>query len=157
MERRRRDKEAQLTADLENARALLGSAKVGGGDEDGPLAALRASKPNTKEDWEAYAEGVYEQLLKPQTARTGFDKYLAPRLLLLLGEHMRDADLRLTSNKLRELAEKKIKAEKEAKKAGGAPVKKPKPKNVSTASAKNKVDLDAYGEEALDDGDLDFM
>lgn len=71
---------------------------------------------------------------------------------------MRDVDIRKSSTMLKAYAEEKVKAEKEAKKTGGqkVPVGKAKPKTVGTASAKNVIDTNAYGDEALDD-DLDFM
>lgn len=138
-ERRRQEKEAQLKADIENARNLLGASKV---DDSEPLSKLANANPSTKEDWEALSKDIYEQLLKQYASRAGFDRYFAPHLILQLSQGMRDVDMRLSGNKLKDLAEKKARAEKEAKKAGGA-IKKPKPSNTSTASAKDKIDLGA--------------
>lgn len=58
----------------------------------------------------------------------------------LLTEPLRDVDMRKMSVKLKELAEEKVRKEKEAKKGGGNIAKvaaKGKPKSVGTSSAKN--------------------
>ncbi|KAL4399809.1 Translation initiation factor 3 subunit J component [Malassezia pachydermatis] len=161
-ERRRREKEAQMRSDLANAEALLGSTTLDDKKKqlasDAASSSLANAKPSSKEEWDAFAKDLYSTLIQPKSSRPGFDKHFFPALLTLLTTHgLRDVDMRKGSTKLRELAEAKVKADKEAKKAGGnkrAPVTKPK--QVGTASAKNTIDLKAYGDEALDD-DLEFM
>ncbi len=170
-ERRRREKDAMLQADLDNARALLGATNLsrtgsaGGasgasGDSVLPAelaTALKSAKPTTKDEFEKLAVLLADGLFKPLAQRigtapgAGFDKQFLPALFLTLADrHMRDVDMRLASTKLRDAAEKKAKAEKELKRTGGnvaaaaaAATKKAKPKNVSTASAKDKIDMDA--------------
>ncbi|WFD25775.1 Translation initiation factor 3 subunit J component [Malassezia nana] len=156
-ERRRQEKEAQMRSDLDNAAALLGASSLEKGAAGAPASLLEA-KPTNKEEWEAFAAELYQTVVQPQANRPGFDKYFFPRLLTLLTTHgLRDVDMRKGATKLRELAEAKVRADKEAKKTGGN-VKRPaaKPKQVGTSSAKNTIDLKAYGDEALDD-DLEFM
>ncbi|KAK0528305.1 Translation initiation factor 3 subunit J component [Tilletia horrida] len=151
--RRKRDREAQIRADVENAANLLGTSRI---SADDALAKLRSANPVSKEDWEAYANNVFNELLKRQSSRPGYDKHFAPFVTKLVYAPLRDVEIRKGSTKLRELAEEKTKAEKEAKKNPGG--KKTKPKSIGTSSAKNTMDLSAYGDEALDDGDdLDFM
>ncbi|KAL9940097.1 hypothetical protein V8E36_000802 [Tilletia maclaganii] len=151
--RRKQEREAQIRADVENAAALLGTSRIAADDA---LSKLRTANPATKEEWEAFATEVYNELLKRQSARPGFDKHFVPQITRLVYGTLRDVEIRKGSTKLRELAEEKTKAEKEAKKNPTG--KKTKPKAVGTSSAKNVMDLKAYGDEALDDGDdLDFM
>lgn len=94
-------------------------------------------KPSSKEDWESYAQQLWNQLLKAQSSRPGFDKHFVPALCNVVSEPLRDVDCRLMSSRWRELGEKKGKVEKE-KKASGGKKKAEKPKQVGTASAKNK-------------------
>ncbi|CAD6887232.1 unnamed protein product [Tilletia controversa] len=152
--RRKAEREAQIRADVENAASLLGTSKISPADD--ALLKLRSANPVSKEDWEAYSTTLFDELLKRQSSRPGFDKLFAHHFAKLLYTPLRDVEIRKGSTKLRELAEEKVKAEKESKKN---PVgKKPKPKSMGTSSAKNTMDLSAYGHEALDDGDdLDFM
>ncbi|CCU98433.1 unnamed protein product [Malassezia sympodialis ATCC 42132] len=160
-ERRRQEKEAQMRSDLDNAAALLGASSL---DEKKTAAgaavpsSLADAKPTSKDEWEAFATELYQTLVQPKASRPGFDKYFFPHLITLLTTNgLRDVDMRKGATKLRELAEAKVRADKEAKKTGGN-VKRPaaKPKQVGTSSAKNTIDLKAYGDEALDD-DLEFM
>lgn len=154
LERRRREKEAQIKADVENAANLLGTSKI---KDDEGTASLRNAKPQSKEDWEKFANDLYASLVKSQSTRPGFDKHFVPALCRLLAEPLRDVDCRKQSADWKKLADDKTKAEKE-KKLGGGKRKAEKPKQVGTASAKNTFDTRAYGDEALDDGDdLDFM
>lgn len=155
-ERIRREKEAQIEADLDNAATLIGTTSLT--SNDAPTSELAKAKPSNKGEWEKYAEDVYASVIKPQQSRPGFDKHFFPHLLTILARStLRDVDLRKGASRLRELAEEKVRAEKEAKRTGGnAHLNKPKPKQVGTASAKNTVDLNSYGDEAFDD-DLDFM
>lgn len=127
-----------MKADLDNAANLLGVNRISGGGDD-ELSKIRNAKPVSKEDWEALASQAYEAAIKPQSSRAGYEKYFGPHLITLICRDMRDVDMRLMSTRLKDMAEKKTKAEKEAKKNGGV-LKKPKPKNTSTASAKNTVD-----------------
>ncbi|KAK0549111.1 Translation initiation factor 3 subunit J component [Tilletia horrida] len=152
--RRKREREAQIRADVDNAASLLGTSRISASDD--PLVKLRSANPVSKEDWESYANSLFTELLKKQSTRPGFDKFFAHSLTKLVYQPLRDVEIRKGSTKLRELAEEKVKAEKEAKKNPGG--KKPKPKTIGTSSAKNVMDLSSYGNEALDDGDdLDFM
>ncbi|KAN0059666.1 Translation initiation factor 3 subunit J component [Thecaphora frezii] len=152
-ERRRREKEAQLKSDVENAATLFGGARIS--DDDG-VAKLKSSNPSSKEDWEAFSNLIYTELIKKHAAKPGFDKHFVPHLLRNLCTSLRDVDVRKASTLLKEIAEEKVKAEKEAKRTGGQKKAAAKPKTVGTASAKNIIDTRAYGDEALDD-DLDFM
>ncbi|WFD05382.1 Translation initiation factor 3 subunit J component [Malassezia vespertilionis] len=179
-ERRRREREAEMRSDLSNAADLFGAATLdeNEGDEEtaapeptkpakkapapaapsAPLAFANA-KPATKEEWENYANDVYASLIKPKSSLSGFDKHFFPCMLALLTTNgVRDVDMRKGANKLRELAEAKVKADQEMKRTGGnvkgTVVVKAKPKQVGTASAKNTYDLKAYGKEALDDDDF---
>ncbi|WFD29105.1 Translation initiation factor 3 subunit J component [Malassezia sp. CBS 17886] len=154
LERQRQEKEAQLRSDLDNAAALVGETQI---DDGNAPSALSRAKPAKKEDWEQFGTQLYNELLRPKAGLAGYDKYLFPHLLALLASQgLRDVDLRKASTKLRELAETKVKAEKDTKKTGGNKRAAAKPKQVGTSSAKNAVDMKAYGGEALDD-DLDFM
>ena len=155
-ERQRREREAQIEADLDNAASLIGEAKLT--STDPTTSSLSDAKPSNKAEWEKFAEDVYAAIFKAQESRPGFDKHFFPHLLTVFARStLRDVDLRKGSSRLRELAEEKVRAEKEAKRTGGnAHLNKPKPKQVGTSSAKNTYDLNAYGNEALDD-DLDFM
>lgn len=144
VEKKKQDKEMQLQSDLDNAAALLGQTSV----QDSTAAdttttagldALTGAKPESKGDWDKLAQDIYQQVVSTYAGRAGYDKFFAPAMTMLLSEKMRDTDMRLTATKLREAAEKKARAEKELKKAGGAQ-KKPKPKNLSTASAKDGID-----------------
>ena len=97
--------------------------------------------------------------IQPKASLPGFDKHFFPQMLTLLTtQGLRDVDMRKGSTKLRELAENKVKMDKEFKKTGGnlKRLQNNKPKQVVTNHAKNDLDLKAYGDEALDD-DLDFM
>ena len=156
--RKNREKEAMMQADLDNAAALMGATKVS--EPDTEISSITSAKPTSKEDWSALAHEIYERVVKPFSGRPGFDKHFFPALLTeLSGSSLRDVDLRKGATKMRELAEEKVRQAKEAKRTGGNVPKasaKPKPKQVGTSSAKNTVDLNAYGDEALDD-DLDFM
>ncbi|WFD33310.1 Translation initiation factor 3 subunit J component [Malassezia cuniculi] len=155
-ERLRREREAELEADLDNATSLIGDTKLT--STEPTTTSLANAKPSTKAEWEKFAEDVYAAVFKAQESRPGFDKHFFPHMLAVFARStLRDVDLRKGSTRLRELAEEKAKAEKEAKRTGGnAHLNKNKPKPVGTSSAKNTVDLNAYGNEALDD-DLDFM
>lgn len=156
LERRRREKEAQIKADVDNAANLLGTSKIGADDEV-LSAALKPKKLSTKEEWEQFSEAVYQKIIKEHAGKAGYEKNFVPHFCKLLAEQMRDVDCRKQSLQWKNVADEKTKAEKE-KKAGGGRKVAPKPKTVGTASAKNTVDLRAYGNEALDDGDdLDFM
>ncbi|EPQ29691.1 uncharacterized protein PFL1_02911 [Pseudozyma flocculosa PF-1] len=152
-DRRRREKEAQLRSDVENAATLFGASRI---SDDDPVAKIKSSNPTSKEDWEAFSDLIFAELIKKHASKPGFDKHFAPHLIKNLCSALRDVDIRKTSTKLKEYAEEKAKAEKEAKKTGGQKKAAPKPKTVGTASAKNIIDTKAYGDEALDD-DLDFM
>lgn len=152
-----------MRSDLDNAAALLGSTKIdaeqSGSKMDAPTAELASANPTSKEDWEAFAKSLYNTLIAPKAGRPGFDKHFFPSLLTLLTTNgLRDVDMRKGSTKLRELAEAKVKADKEMKKTGGnlKKLQTVKPNQVGTSSAKNTIDLKAYGDEALDD-DFDFM
>ncbi|PWN99707.1 translation initiation factor eIF3 subunit [Tilletiopsis washingtonensis] len=156
--RRRAERDAQIKADLDNAANLLGTAKIAVTDDS---SSLRNAKPASKEDWESFASELYTTMIRKQASRPGFDKHFVPFLCgLLASEGLRDVDMRKLSTRWKELADEKVKNDKEAKRLGG---KKPaaaaaKPKSVGTSSAKNVIDTRAYGDEALDDGDdLDFM
>lgn len=149
-ERRRQEKEAQMRSDLDNAAALLGASSLDGTKKGaaGAPASLLEAKPTNKEEWEAFAADLYQTLVQPQASRPGFDKYFFPRLLTLLTTNgLRDVDMRKGATKLRELAEAKVRADKEAKKTGGN-VKRPaaKPKQVGTSSAKNTYVSCTYAE-----------
>ncbi|PWN46777.1 translation initiation factor eIF3 subunit, partial [Violaceomyces palustris] len=117
---------------------------------------LKSMNPTSKEDWEKLSTELYNELVKKHSTKPGFDKNFVPHLLKLICTNLRDVEIRKNSTRLKEYAEEKVKAEKEAKKSGGGAKKAPKPKTVGTASAKNVIDTKAYGDEALDD-DLDFM
>jgi len=162
-EQRRKEKEAQMRSDLDNAAALLGSASIDenreGKNTNESSGTLASAKPSSKEDWEAFAKSLYETFIQPKASLPGFDKHFFPQMLTLLTtQGLRDVDMRKGSTKLRELAENKVKMDKEFKKTGGnlKRLQNNKPKQVVTNYAKNDLDLKAYGDEALDD-DLDFM
>lgn len=148
------EREAQLKSDVENAANLLGTAKL----TSDSLSSLSSANPSSKEDWEAFADALYAELIKKHTAKPGFDKHFVPHFYKNIAASLRDVDIRKASTMLKTFAEEKVKAEKEAKKSGGqkAKVGASKPKTVGTASAKNVIDTRVYGDEALDD-DLDFM
>lgn len=178
--KRRMEREAQLKSDVENAANLLGTAKIDG--ESGillppvhlpraniltfspshpstdPLSTLRNANPSSKEDWELLSTTIFTELIKKHSTQPGFDKHFVPHFYRLIASTLRDVDIRKSSTMLKTYAEEKSKAEKEAKKSGGqkAKVASAKPKTVGTSSAKNVIDTNAYGDEALDD-DLDFM
>ena len=140
-ERRRREKEAQIESDLDNAASLLGASQIDEKQSGGSMfSSLTSAKTTNKDEWEAYAKEVYNKLIQPRSSLPGFDKHFLPCLLTLLTtQGLRDVDMRKGSTKLRELAEAKVKADKEAKKTGGN-VKRTvpaKPKQVGTSSAKN--------------------
>lgn len=139
MEKKKHDQEMQLQSDLDSAAALLGQTSVKDTTPGEGLAALKGAKPVTKGDWDKLAQDIYAKVIAGYAGRPGYDKNFGPALILLIADKMRDTDMRLTATKLRDAAEKKARAEKEAKKAGGAQ-KKPKPKNLSTASAKDGID-----------------
>lgn len=148
VEKKKQDKEMQLQSDLDNAAALLGQTSVKDSAPESGLDALTGAKPATKGDWEKLAQDVYTKVIAGYAGRPGYDKFFGPALMMLLADKMRDTDMRLTATKLRDAAEKKARAEKEAKKAGGAAAaaaKKPKPKNLSTASAKDGIDITNCG------------
>ncbi|GAC95979.1 hypothetical protein PHSY_003557 [Pseudozyma hubeiensis SY62] len=151
--KRRMEREAQLKSDVENAANLLGTAKI-----DDPLSTLRTATPSSKEDWETLSTTIFTELIKKHSTQPGFDKHFVPHFYRLIASTLRDVDIRKSSTMLKTYAEEKSKAEKEAKKSGGqkAKVASAKPKTVGTSSAKNVIDTNAYGDEALDD-DLDFM
>ncbi|WFD03004.1 Translation initiation factor 3 subunit J component [Malassezia obtusa] len=167
-ELKRRQREAELKSDLDNAAALFGDIKVdeakGEPETEKPAPkpdvgtkTLASAQPTTKEQWEKYATDVYDAVVKPQAGRAGFDKHFFPYFLTLLTSNgLRDVDMRKGSTKLREAAEAKVKADQELKRTGGnrAAANKAKPKQVGTSSAKNTFDLEAYGNEALDDDDF---
>ncbi|PWN43888.1 translation initiation factor eIF3 subunit [Ceraceosorus guamensis] len=168
--KRKAERDAQLKADVDNAANLLGVTKVSGATSSGAdasgLGSLKSAKPNTKEEWEKHALDIFSQLVKPLSSRPGYDKHFVPALCNALGgpdAGLRDVDMRKLGNRWRELAEEKVRWDKESKKLGGrkpaaATAAKAKPKTVGTSSAKNVIDTRAYGDEALDDGDdLDFM
>ncbi|WFD42835.1 Translation initiation factor 3 subunit J component [Malassezia psittaci] len=148
-ERKRLQREAEMQSDLDNAAALFGGAKLDQDDEKQEVSkvaetassGLAASQPATKEQWEKYADQVYDTFIRPQSSRAGFDKQFFPHFLKLLTSNgLRDVDLRKGSTKMREYAEAKGKAEQELKRTGGnrpAAAAKAKPKQVGTASAKN--------------------
>ncbi|SPC64678.1 uncharacterized protein UHOD_07019 [Ustilago sp. UG-2017b] len=152
--KRRMEREAQLKSDVENAANLLGTAKIA----DDAVSKLKTANPSSKEDWEQFSDLLFTELIKKHSTKPGFEKHFAPHLFRNIASTMRDVDIRKSSTMLKAYAEEKVKAEKEAKKTGGqkVPVGKAKPKTVGTASAKNVIDTNAYGDEALDD-DLDFM
>jgi translation initiation factor 3 subunit J len=122
------------------------------------ISKLKTANPSSKEDWEQFSDLLFTELIKKHSTKPGFEKHFAPHLFRNIASTMRDVDIRKSSTMLKAYAEEKVKAEKEAKKTGGqkVPVGKAKPKTVGTASAKNVIDTNAYGDEALDD-DLDFM
>lgn len=103
---------------------------------DDPLAKLKNACPASKEDWEAFSNQLFSEILKKQSTRPGYDKNFVPHFTRLVCSGIRDVDIRKTATKLRELAEEKVREEKEAKKGGGVK-KAAKPKTVGTASAKN--------------------
>lgn len=140
-----------MRSDLDNAAALLGASSL---DEKKTAAgaavpsSLADAKPTSKDEWEAFATELYQTLVQPKASRPGFDKYFFPHLITLLTTNgLRDVDMRKGATKLRELAEAKVRADKEAKKTGGN-VKRPaaKPKQVGTSSAKNTYVRYAYAE-----------
>lgn len=150
-----------MQSDLDNAAALLGQTSVQDSAPDAGLDALKSAKPVSKGDWEKLAQDIYAKVVSTYAGRAGYDKFFAPAMTMLLSEKMRDTDMRLTATKLREAAEKKARAEKEVKKSGGAQ-KKPKPKNLSTASAKDGIDTTnctfcALGWGEGERGDADFI
>ncbi|KAJ1023412.1 hypothetical protein NDA18_004936 [Ustilago nuda] len=152
--KRRMEREAQLKSDVENAANLLGTAKIA----DDAVSKLKTADPSSKQDWEQFSDLLFTELIKTHSTKPGFEKHFTPHLFRNIASTMRDVDIRKSSTMLKAYAEEKVKAEKEAKKTGGqkVPVGKAKPKTVGTASAKNVIDTNAYGDEALDD-DLDFM
>lgn len=101
---------------------------------------LSDAKPSSKEDWEAFAKSLYDKLILPKASRPGFDKHFFPKMITLLTTNgLRDVDMRKGSTKLRELAEAKVKADKDMKRTGGnlRNLQNAKPKQVGTSSAKN--------------------
>lgn len=148
------EREAQLRSDVDNAANLLGTAKL----SDDAVSSLQAANPSSKEDWEAFSDSLFTELIKKHSSKPGFEKHFAPHLFKNIASTLRDVDIRKSSTMLKTYAEEKARAEKEAKKSGGqkAKVAAAKPKAVGTSSAKNVIDTRAYGDEALDD-DLDFM
>lgn len=104
---------------------------------------LKNAKPDSKEDWEKFAEDVYAAVLKSQSTKPGFGKQFLPRFSKLLAENLRDVDCRKQSADWKKIGEDKVKAEREKKMGGGAVKKAPKPKTVGTASAKNIIDTGA--------------
>lgn len=143
-ERRRRQREAEMEADLDNAAALFDGVNL---EPAAPKPAASASpdlvkmKTTNKAEWEAYANAVYESVVRPKAGTAGFDKFFFPQFLALLTTNgLRDVDMRKGSTKLRELAEAKDKADQELKRSGGnakPAAGKAKPKQVGTSSAKN--------------------
>lgn len=131
-----------------------------------------SSTPKNKAQWDALAASLYAQTLKQHALKDpqGFAKYLVPGLTKQIIAPLRDVDVRKLSTSVKGWAEEKTAAEQTARRAGG---NKPqasatgaaaacKPKSIGISSAKNNVDLEAYGREALDDADayddeLDFM
>lgn len=122
------------------------------------LSSLKTANPSSKEDWEKLSTSIFTELIKKHASKPGFEKHFVPHFYKTLASTMRDVDIRKASTMLKTYAEEKVKAEKEAKKAGGQKTKlaAAKPKMVGTSSAKNVIDTNVYGDEALDD-DLDFM
>ena len=108
---------------------------------------LAGAKPTTRVEWEKLVDDIFDAAIKPYSGRPGFDKFFFPQLLTAMSNSsLRDVDLRKGSTKLRELAEAKVKAEKEAKKTGGnvaKPAVKARPNQVGTSSAKDSHDLKA--------------
>lgn len=158
LERRRREREAQIKADVENAANLLGTSKIN--NTASVDASLKPTKLSTKEEWEEFSDNLYKTLIKQHSTKPGFDKHFVPHFAKLLSENLRDVDCRKQSTAWKNIADEKTRAEKEKKSGGGVTktTKGAKPKTVGTASAKNTIDMRAYGDEALDDGDdLDFM
>ena len=154
-ERRKREKEAQLKADVENAANLLGTSRISDGTcstfssprkplshthktfIDDPVSKIKSANPSSKEDWEKFSDLIFTELIKKHSTKPGFDKHFAPHFVRNVCSPLRDVDIRKTSTKLKEFAEEKVKAEKEAKKTGGQKKAAAKPKTVGTASAKN--------------------
>lgn len=130
-----------MRSDLANAEALLGASSLGDKkDATGAPSSLVDAKPTTKDDWEAFAQELYQSLVQPKASRAGFDKHFFPAFLKLLTTNgVRDVDMRKGATKLRELAEARVKAEKEAKKTGGnlKRLQATKPKQMGTSSAKD--------------------
>jgi translation initiation factor 3 subunit J len=158
LERRKREREAQIKADVENAANLLGTSKIS--NAASVDASLKPTKLSTKEEWEEFSDNLYKSLIKQHSTKPGYDKYFVPHFTKLLAENLRDVDCRKQSTAWKNIADEKTRAEKEKKSGGGVTksTKAAKPKTVGTASAKNTIDMRAYGDEALDDGDdLDFM
>lgn len=156
-ERRRREREAQIKADVENAANLLGTSKITNSTSIDTL--VKPTKLSTKEEWEEFSDNLYKNLIKKHSTKPGYDKHFIPHFTKLLAENLRDVDCRKQSIAWKSIADGKTKAEKEKKSGTSAKSgKAAKPKTVGTSSAKNTIDMRAYGDEALDDGDdLDFM
>lgn len=153
------EREAQLKSDVENAANLLGTSKISADGKSCPalhcfalsltfchsdesISALKSANPQSKEDWEALSDSLFNELLKNYSTKPGFEKHFVNHLFKNVCSTMRDVDIRKTSVTLKAYAEEKVKLEKEAKKLGGQK-KAPKPKTVGTASAKNVIDTRA--------------
>ncbi|KAK4053709.1 40S ribosomal protein S27 [Microbotryomycetes sp. JL201] len=140
--RRAREREAQLSADMDNAAALFGQTSVSNGSNDDIL----SRAPKTEAEFKQLAEDIAEALKKHEKSRhyAKFTEELARAVCLPL----KDVDVRKSASALTALANEK---QRESK-AGG---KKTKGSNKPALGAgksmgQGRADLATY-EEVLDD------
>ncbi|KAN0093010.1 eukaryotic translation initiation factor 3 subunit J [Tylopilus felleus] len=146
-EKARRDKEREISADLENTASLFGATSLGGSSSN-ELDALLSADPRTKEDFQALSAQIIEIIINRHQNKPLYPSFVEYHVRQL-AEPLRDVEVRKAASGLTTLANEKQKEQRE--KASG----KKKPKSVvkptlGAAKVSNKIDTEIY-DEVLDD------
>ncbi|KAF8554576.1 translation initiation factor eIF3 subunit [Imleria badia] len=155
-EKARRDKEREISADLENAATLFGAATLEGSSSK-ELDTLLSADPRTKEDFQALSAQIIDLVIKRHQNKPLYPSFVEYHVRQL-AEPLRDVEVRKAATALTTLANEKQREQRD--KAAG----KKKPKSAArptlgAAKVSSKLDTEVY-EEALDDfgrGADDFM
>ncbi|KAF8121750.1 translation initiation factor eIF3 subunit [Boletus edulis] len=146
-EKARRDKEREISADLENVASLLGAAQLGGSSSK-ELDALLSADPRNKEEFHALSAQIIELVIKRHQDKPLYPSFIEHHVRQL-AEPLRDVEVRKAASGLTTLANEKQREQRE--KASG----KKKPKStvkpiLGAAKVSSKIDTQIY-DEVLDD------
>jgi translation initiation factor 3 subunit J len=152
-EKARRDKERELNSDLNNAADLLGAAALGG-TSSSELDQLISFQPRTKDDFTKMTTMIMEVIIKRHQSKPLYPSFIEHFARELCGP-LKDVEVRKVASGLTTLANEKQKEQRDKASGKKKPKAAAKPGLGGTKSA-GRLDTGVY-DEALDDGDDDFM
>jgi len=146
-EKARRDKEREISADLENEANLLGVTKLDASSSK-DLDMLLSANPRTKEEFQALSAQIIETIIKRHQDKPLYPMFVEHHVRQL-AEPLRDVEVRKVASGLTTLANEKQKEQRDKASGKKKPKSAAKP-TLGAAKVSNRIDTEVY-DEALDD------